>query len=90
MAAMTSQVSLQADQAGTYLGLSAQFSGEGFADMRFNVRAVPQDAYAKWIADAKSGGLTLDTAAYAALARPSKDVQPLTYKEEWPELAATS
>jgi cytochrome o ubiquinol oxidase subunit 2 len=80
MAAMTSQVSLQADKAGTYLGLSAQFSGEGFADMRFDLRAVPADAYARWIADTKSVGPILDTAAYATLAKPSKDVQPSTYK----------
>jgi cytochrome o ubiquinol oxidase subunit 2 len=80
MAAMTSQVSLQADKAGTYLGLSAQFSGEGFADMRFDLRAVPADAYARWIADTKSAGPILDPAAYAALAKPSKHVQPSTYK----------
>jgi cytochrome o ubiquinol oxidase subunit 2 len=86
MAAMTSQVSLQADQAGTYLGLSAQFSGEGFADMRFSVRAVPSDAYEKWIADTKSVGPALDTVAYAALAAPSKNVPLLTYKAVDPGL----
>ena len=80
MAAMTSQVSLQADNAGTYPGLSAQFSGEGFADMRFNVRAVPADAYAQWIAQTKANGSTLDNAAYADLAKQSKDVKPTTYK----------
>lgn len=86
MATMTSQVSLQADEAGTYLGLSAQFSGEGFADMRFNVRAVPADAYATWIAATKSAGMSLDAAAYSALAEPSKDVQPSTYKAVDPRL----
>src|SRR5471030_3417311 len=49
MAGMTTQVSLQADHSGTFPGLSAQFSGEGFADMRFEVRAVAADAYEKWI-----------------------------------------
>jgi len=80
MAAMTSQLNLQADKAGTYLGLSVQFSGEGFSDMRFDLRAVPADAYAKWIADTKAAGPILDTAAYAALAKPSTDVRPSTYK----------
>jgi cytochrome o ubiquinol oxidase subunit 2 len=80
MAAMTSQVSLQADRVGTYPGLSAQFSGEGFADMHFDVQAVSADGYAKWIADTKSTGESLDIAAYAALAKPSKDMQPVTYK----------
>jgi cytochrome o ubiquinol oxidase subunit II len=86
MAGMTSQLSLQADQVGTYAGLSAQFSGEGFADMHFQVRAVPPDAYAKWIADTRATGPTLDTAAYAALAKPSKDVKPATYKAVDPGL----
>jgi cytochrome o ubiquinol oxidase subunit 2 len=86
MAGMTSQVSLQADHSGTFPGLSAQFSGEGFADMRFNVRAVPAGAYATWIAATKSAGMTLDVAAYLALAEPSKNVQPSTYKAVYPGL----
>jgi cytochrome o ubiquinol oxidase subunit 2 len=45
MAGMTSQLNLQADKPGSYRGLSAQFSGEGFADMHFLVSVVPGDAY---------------------------------------------
>ncbi len=87
MAGMTSQVSLQADQPGTYPGISAQFSGAGFPDMRFDVHAVAPDAYAKWVADTKSaGGGTLDAAGYAALAKPSKNVKPATYSTIDPKL----
>ena len=86
MSGMTSQVNLQADQAGTYRGLSAQFSGDGFASMRFDVRAVPADAYAKWVAETKADGPTLDKAAYAALAQPSVPVAPSTYKSVEPAL----
>jgi cytochrome o ubiquinol oxidase subunit 2 len=86
MAGMTSQVSLQADHAGVYPGLSAQFSGEGFADMRFNVNAVSADAYAKWIADTKTNGPVLDGAAYATLVKPSKAVKPTTFKAVDPGL----
>jgi cytochrome o ubiquinol oxidase subunit 2 len=86
MAGMTSQVSLQADHAGNYQGLSAQFSGEGFADMHFNVRAASRDDYAKWVIDTKKTGPTLDAAAYAALVKPSKDVTPATYKTTDPGL----
>lgn len=86
MAGMTSQVSLQADQAGTYPGLSAQFSGEGFADMRFDVRAVSADEFGKWIADTKASGQKLDNAAYAVLAKPSKATQPATYSSVDPGL----
>ena len=36
MNGMVSQLNLQADQPGKYLGLSAHFSGDGFPDMRFD------------------------------------------------------
>src|SRR6266478_427244 len=48
MAGMVTRVYLQADYPGTYRGLSAQFSGDGFADMRFNVDAVPAEDFAQW------------------------------------------
>jgi cytochrome o ubiquinol oxidase subunit 2 len=87
MAGMTSQLSLQADQEGTYPGLSAQFSGEGFSDMRFDVRAVAPDAFANWVADTKAaGGGTLDAPAYAELAKASKNVKPATYQAIDPKL----
>jgi cytochrome o ubiquinol oxidase subunit 2 len=86
MAGMTSQLNLEADQAGDYRGLSAQFSGEGFADMAFNVRAVPPSQYAQWIGETKGRGAALDSTAYAALAAPSKNAAPVTYKSVDPAL----
>ena len=86
MAGMTSQLSLEADQPGDYRGLSAQFSGAGFADMAFNLRAVPTQEYAQWISEAKGRGTALDSPAYAALAAPSKNTAPITYKSVDPAL----
>jgi cytochrome o ubiquinol oxidase subunit 2 len=86
MAGMTSQLNLQADHAGTYHGLSAQFSGQGFADMHFEVSAVSPDAYASWVANTKRAGPSLDDAAYTALAEPSENVTPTTYKAIDPAL----
>jgi cytochrome o ubiquinol oxidase subunit 2 len=86
MAGMTSQLNLQADKSGNYLGLSAQFSGEGFADMHFIVSVVPADAYGKWLADTKATGPTLDKSTYAALAKPSKAVAPAAYSAVAPGL----
>ena len=79
MPGMTTQLNLRADQTGTYKGFSAQFSGDGFSDMRFEVAALPADQFAGWVESTKSGGKTLDPAAYATLARPSKAVAPATY-----------
>jgi cytochrome o ubiquinol oxidase subunit II len=86
MAGMTSQLHLQADEAGDYRGLSAQFSGDGFSDMNFTTRALPADGYAKWLADTKASGPALDTAAYAALAKPSIAVEPVTFRDVDPKL----
>jgi cytochrome o ubiquinol oxidase subunit II len=86
MAGMTTQVSLQADRPGSYPGLSAQFSGAGFADMRFEVKAMSAADYAAWVAAAKAAGPALDEAAYAALGQPSPDVKPMTYKAVEPGL----
>jgi cytochrome o ubiquinol oxidase subunit II len=86
MFGMTSQLYLQANATGTYDGLSAQFSGEGFADMRFEVHAVTPDDYKKWVADAKSSGAALDRAAYGELVKQSQNVKPTTYSAVEPKL----
>jgi cytochrome o ubiquinol oxidase subunit 2 len=86
MAGMASQLNLQADGVGTYPGLSAQFSGQGFADMHFDVRAMPAQAYADWITEAKTAQRRLDTAAYSALVQPSENVSPVVYGTVEPQL----
>ena len=79
MAGMVTNLNLQADHEGTYRGLSAEFSGEGFADMRFTVSAVSDGDYAKWLADTHSAGRSLDANTYTELAKPSTAVVPTTY-----------
>src|SRR3954447_15616759 len=86
MAGMVTRVHLQADQAGTYRGLSAQFSGEGFADMRFAVDAVPADSFTQWVDATRGIGPALDASAYAGLAKPSAAVAPFTYRDVAPDL----
>ena len=50
MNGMTTQLHLQADQPGTFHGLSAQFSGDGFPDMHFEVRAGgARTQFAAWV-----------------------------------------
>ena len=54
MAGMVTRLHLQADHPGTYRGLSAKYSGDGFATMRFTVDAVPAENFAQWVdADAQ-------------------------------------
>jgi cytochrome o ubiquinol oxidase subunit 2 len=80
MAGMTTHLNVQADHAGTYRGLSAQFSGGGFADMHFPVAAVPTQDFDKWVASARGDGPVLDAQTYAELAKPSTADAPFTYR----------
>ena len=87
MAGMVTRLHLQADHPGTYRGLSAQYSGDGFSDMRFTVDAVPDDGFAQWVRRRRaSAGPVLDAQAYADLAKPSKAVAPFTYRAVAPDL----
>jgi cytochrome o ubiquinol oxidase subunit 2 len=80
MAGMVSRLHLQADHMGTYRGLSAQYSGEGFSDMGFAVEAVSAETFAQWTNAARDAGPVLDAGTYADLAKPSKAVLPSTYR----------
>jgi cytochrome o ubiquinol oxidase subunit 2 len=86
MAGMVTRLHLQADHEGAYPGLSANYSGDGFADMRFTVDAVPPEAFAQWIDGARGAGPMLDAGTYAALAKPSSAVAPFTYRSVAPDL----
>jgi len=79
MNGMADDLYLQADHPGVYAGRSAHFSGDGFSDMHFDVRAVPAGEFAAWADRTRSGGPPLDEPAYAALARQSTNVAPFTY-----------
>jgi cytochrome o ubiquinol oxidase subunit 2 len=89
MSGMATHVQLQADHPGTYRGLSAQFSGDGFADMRFTVDAVPAQQFEQWVTTTRDSGPALDAQTYAELAKPSEAVAPFTYRAVAPGLFNT-
>jgi cytochrome o ubiquinol oxidase subunit 2 len=80
MSGMATQLNLQADEAGRYPGLSANFSGDGFADMTFNLEALPAAQFDDWIVTARNTGGVLDDTAYRGLLRQSTRIQPYTYR----------
>ena len=86
MNGMATQLNLQADQPGVYPGLASHYSGDGFSDMHFDVRAVPAAEFASWAASAHANGPVLDQASYVALARQSQNVKPYTYSSTAPGL----
>jgi len=79
MNGMTTQLNLRADAPGDFLGEASHFSGDGFSDMHFAVKAEPADQFATWIESARNAGPTLDAASYVALARQSVERRPFTF-----------
>jgi cytochrome o ubiquinol oxidase subunit 2 len=86
MSGMATQLNLQADEPGTYPGLSANFSGDGFPQMRFNFEALPASQFDEWIAASRNTGDVLDDAAYRGLLRQSAGLRPYTYRSVQPGL----
>ena len=62
MNGMTTQLNLRADTPGTFHGLSSHYSGDGFSDMHFDVRALPPEQFTAWIEATRKAGPTLDRA----------------------------
>src|SRR3954447_9523543 len=86
MGGMTTHLNLLADRPGEYPGFSANYSGAGFAEMRFIAKAVPPAEFEKWVGEARAGGATLDAAVAPALANPSRAVRPARYGAVAPDL----
>jgi cytochrome o ubiquinol oxidase subunit II len=82
----TTQLNLQADVPGTFLGLASQLSGDGFSDMHFDVLALPAERFTAWIDATRVKGPTLNPETYTALTRQSLNIPPFTYSAVEPQL----
>ncbi|UKS29102.1 ubiquinol oxidase subunit II [Paenibacillus sp. HWE-109] len=72
MSGMAMTLYLQADEIGHYFGTGANFSGEHFADMTFDVNATSQQDFEEFIAKTKKVPTKLTMESYEALAKPGK------------------
>ena len=79
MNGMQTELWLQADQTGTFRGISGHYSGEGFSDMHFNVRSLSAEDFARWVNNTREGKTNLDTTAYTALAQQSIAERPSAF-----------
>jgi cytochrome o ubiquinol oxidase subunit 2 len=77
---MRTQLYLAADEPGVFHGLATQISGDGFADMHFEVEAKsPQDFYA-WLGKARADGPELTPESYIELSKQSVVPAPFTFR----------
>lgn len=57
---------------GEYKGFSANFSGSGFTDMRFQFHGMSSQNFQRWVSKVRAAGGDLDRAAYDRLRQPSR------------------
>jgi len=70
MAGRKSHLHLLANEQGTYFGQNQQFSGSGYADMRFKVRVTSGAGFHAWVRGTRRSAPKLDEAAFSGLRRP--------------------
>ena len=77
---MRTQLYLAADQPGVFHGLATQISGEGFADMHFEVEAKPAPEFYDWLGQARATGDELTPERYIELSKQSVVPAPFTFR----------
>ena len=88
MAGMENRVNLMAFEEGDFRGISANYSGFGFAGMRFTAKATSEEGYQEWLSKVRSSGTALTDAEFDSLMEDSRDhpveyfssVNPLQFK----------
>jgi len=78
---MVTRLNLEADQPGTFEGLSAQFSGDGFSDMRFDLVSTEAEDFKAWVNATKAQGGVLDANTFEELSKPANADGVQTYAQ---------
>ena len=61
-----------------YKGFSANYSGDGFSDMKFKVKVTTNDEFNSWVNEVKKSKHKMDIPEYKLLVKPSEN-NPATY-----------
>jgi cytochrome o ubiquinol oxidase subunit 2 len=89
MAGMQTHVNLVADTPGSYEGMSANFSGPGFSDMKFVAKVTSKEEFDAWVKKAQASKQALNFDAYNELAKPSEKTPVAYFSNVEPVLYAT-
>ena len=88
MTGMVTALNLMASREGQFIGKSANYSGVGFAQMKFTAEAVSQESFDTWVQEVKASPDTLSWSEYETLAEPSVANRPMYYGLVEPNLHA--
>ncbi len=86
MSGMENRLHLMASEAGTYKGMSTNYSGFGFSGMKFNAIASDKTQFDAWVAKVKDSPKVLTDDVFKALQVKSRDVKPLYFNNPNPLL----
>jgi cytochrome o ubiquinol oxidase subunit II len=78
MPGMETQLQAVINKPGQFDGFSANFSGDGFSNMKFIFHGLSEGDFAQWVQKAKTGGGELSRDEYVKLAQNSENV-PVHY-----------
>jgi cytochrome o ubiquinol oxidase subunit II len=86
MSGMVTRLNLRADNEGTYQGLSAHFSGDGFPDMMFDVHVISPLDFPIWVEKTARSDRALNADSYKNLLRQTVETGTPGYRLADPRL----
>ncbi len=86
MTGMVNAINLEASGPGVYAGGSANYSGVGFAQMKFTAESTSQSDFDAWVEAVRAATSTLSLSAYQKLAEPSASAAPVYFGSVAPNL----
>ena len=89
MSGMENRLNIMANETGDCRGISANYSGSGFAGMRFKAKVTTEQDYQDWLAKVKSANSAIYSEKHELFVHDSRDypvtyfsdVNPLLYKD---------
>lgn len=79
MPGMETKLHAVINAAGSYKGFSANYSGDGFSDMKFTFNGVDDAGFEAWVAKARAGGQRLDRELYLTRLEVPTEKEPVAY-----------
>jgi len=86
MPGMRSTLHAVLNRPGKFDGMSANYSGEGFSNMRFTLYGVDDAGFDAWVSRVRSAPMSLDTRTYLEIEKPSDKVPPMYFAGVQPGL----
>ncbi|MCW1873045.1 ubiquinol oxidase subunit II (plasmid) [Erwinia sp. INIA-01] len=86
MAGMRTQLNLIADETGQFDGISGNFSGPGFSDMKFITHSTSDGDFQRWVSGIKAQNHPLSFSGFKTLALPSEKHPVEHFSSVEPEL----